>query len=111
MTVKEKIVDVLKSNDLMCLSTVDENGMPKARSVDFAMGEDESVIYFMTMKATDKVNQLKNNNDVFIVIDKAGESMEDLSQLRYLKASGKAYISNTPEEDDKAFGTILATHT
>jgi general stress protein 26 len=107
MNVKDKIKEVIKNHNLMCVSTVDEKGMPKARSVDYAMGENESILYFITNKATDKVKEIKNNNNVFVVIDHDCDSMEELQQLRYIKATGKAYISETPEETQKAFKYIL----
>ena len=107
MNIKEKIVEVIKNHNLMNLSTVDANGMPKSRGVDFAMGEDESVLYFLTHKMTKKVNEIKENNNVFIVIDHDCATMEELQQLKYLKATGKAYICDTPEKAQKAFGKIF----
>lgn len=107
MTSKEKVLEVVKSHNLMSISTVDENGMPKARGVDYAMGEDESVLYFITHKMSDKVKEIKANNNVFVVIDHDCHSMEELVKLRYIKASGKAYIGETPEKIQKAFGLII----
>lgn len=107
MNIKEKIKDILNNHDLMNISTVDENGMPKSRSVDFAMGEDESVLYFITHKMTHKVKEMKSNGNVFIVVDHSCSSMEELKELKYLKATGKAYVSETPEEVQKAFGHII----
>lgn len=107
MTAKEKVLEVLKNHNLMNISTVNEEGMPRARSVDYAMGEDESVLYFITQKTTDKVKEIKANNNVFIVVDHDCDSMEELSNLRYIKATGKAYIGETPEEAQRAFGLII----
>ncbi|MBZ4688470.1 MAG: pyridoxamine 5-phosphate oxidase-related FMN-binding protein [Clostridiales bacterium] len=107
MEIKDKIKEVVENHNLMSVGTVDENGMPKVRSVDYAMGEDESTLYFITHKATDKVREINNNNNVYIVIDHDCDSMEELQKLKYIKATGKAYISKTPEEAQKAFGYIL----
>ncbi|MCT4620303.1 MAG: pyridoxamine 5'-phosphate oxidase family protein [Marinisporobacter sp.] len=107
MQVKEKIKEVIKNHNLMCVSNIDEKGMPKARSVDYATGEDESVLYFITHKATSKIKEFENNNNVFVVIDHDCDSMEELQKLKYIKASGKAYMSETPEETQKAFMYIL----
>jgi general stress protein 26 len=107
MNSKEKVLEVVKKHNLMYVGTVDENGMPKVRSVDYAMGEDESVLYFITHKSTDKVKEIKNNNHVYIVIDHDCHSMEALQKLTYIKATAKAYISETPEEAQKAFQAIL----
>ncbi len=107
MNVNEKVLEVLKSHNLMNISTVDANGMPKSRGVDYAIGEDESVLYFITHKATNKVKEIQENNNVFIVIDHDCPSMEELQQLKYIKATAKAYIGDTPEKIQKAFGHIL----
>ena len=107
MEIKEKVRKVVEGHNLMAVGTVDENGLPKVRSVDYAMGADESVLYFITHKATDKVREIKANNNVFIVIDHDCDSMEDLQQLQYIKATGKAYLAETPEEVQKAFGLII----
>lgn len=107
MNVKDKIREVAASHNLMCLATIDANGLPKARSVDFAMGQDESVLYFMTFKGTDKVEELKRNNNVYVVIDHDCNSIEELQNLKYFKATGKAYLCNTPDEAQKAFGLLL----
>ena len=107
MQSKEKVRKVLTSHNLMYLSTVDEKGFPKCRSVDFAIGEDESVLYFMTHKMTNKVQQIRQNNNVFVVVDHDCPSMEELQQLVYIRSTGKAYIMDTPEEAQKAFGLIM----
>lgn len=108
MTSSQKVINILKSHNLMSISTVDEEGRPKVRSVDYAMGEDESVLYFITHKATNKVKEIRANHHVYISVDHDCDSMEELAQLKYIKAAGKAYIGETPEENQKAFGHILA---
>lgn len=107
MQPKEKVHKVLTSHNLVYLSTVDEKGLPKCRSVDFAIGEDESILYFVTHKMSNKVQQIRHNNNVFVVVDHDCRSMEELQQLLYIRSTGKAYIVDTPEEAPKAFGLIL----
>lgn len=108
MNTQEKIRDILDSYVLMNLSTVTDDGLPKARSVDFARDlEDESKLYFMTFKNSAKVHEMKKNNNVFVVIDKDANSMEELSQIRYLRASGKAYQVESSEEMQKGMGLIM----
>lgn len=105
MKTREKVRKVLESTVLARIATVDENGFPKARSVDFVSDkEDESVIYFMSFKAANKVNELQTNNNVYVVADKDADSMEELTQLVYVKGSGKAYMLQTQEEMQKAMG-------
>ena len=107
MDTKQKVKEIVENHTLMCMATVDGNGLPKARSVNFAVGNDESVLYFITYKTTNKVNELKKNNNVYIVINNEGKTMQELANLKYLKASGKAYLCDTPEEAQKAFGLIM----
>ncbi|MCG8502583.1 MAG: pyridoxamine 5'-phosphate oxidase family protein [Firmicutes bacterium] len=107
MNSKEKVFDVVKNHNLMSVATVDEKGMPKVRSVDYAMGEDESVLYFITHKATHKVKELAANNRIYISIDHDCDTMEELQQLRYIKGSAKAYIGDTPEKSQKAFQAVI----
>lgn len=107
MDVKDKVRAVAASHNIMSLATVDANGLPKARSVDFAMGQDESVLYFMTFKGSDKVKELNGNNNVYVVIDHDCTSMEELQNLKCFQASGKAYLCDTPDEIQNAFGLIF----
>ncbi|MBC2582180.1 pyridoxamine 5'-phosphate oxidase family protein [Clostridium sp. DJ247] len=107
MDIKEKILDVVKKHNLMYVGTVDEKGLPKVRSVDYVVGENESVLYFVTYNASDKVKEIKTNNNVFIVIDHDCNSIEELQELKYIRATGKAYISENPKEIQKAFELLL----
>jgi len=101
----EKAKDVLGSHVLMRLATINEDGFPSVRSVDFvADKEDESIIYFMSFKGANKVKELQNNNHVHIVVDKDANSMEELLQSVYVRGSGKAYPIQTPEEMQKSMG-------
>lgn len=111
METSEKARKVFESHILLRLATIDQQGMPKVRSVDFAIDkEDESVLYFMTFNLTNKVKELQNNNNVHIVVDKDAHSMEELSQVLYVKGSGKAYPLQTPDEIQKAMGMILGKY-
>jgi general stress protein 26 len=103
METREKVRKVFDSHVLLRLATVDENGFPKVRSVDFvADKEDESILYFMSFKLANKVNELHNNNNVYIVVDKDANSMEELSQALFVRGSGKAYQILSPEEMQKS---------
>lgn len=108
MEIREKIRKIMDTHVLMRLATIDENNLPKVRSVDFAADkEDESVIYFMTFNFAGKVKELANNNNVHIVIDKDANSIEELAQILYVKASGKAYKVEAPEDIQKGMGLII----
>ncbi|WGS64596.1 pyridoxamine 5'-phosphate oxidase family protein [Marinitoga aeolica] len=104
---KEKVRKVVESHNLMHIATVDLNGFPKARGVDYVMGENENELYFITHKMTNKVNEIKNNPNVSVVIDHDCPSFEDLLKLVYIKGTGKAEVIEDPEGVMKVFGMIL----
>ncbi len=105
METREKVRKILDSHVLMRLATINENGLPSVRSVDFAADrEDESIIYFMSFKLANKVKELQNNNNVHILVDKDANSMEELSQVVYVRGSGKVHPVQTPEEMQKSMG-------
>jgi len=105
MDTREKVKKVFENHMLMRLATIDEEGLPTVRSVDFvADTEDESIVYFMSFKLANKVKELQNNNNVHILVDEDANSMEELSQLLYVRGSGKAYPIQSPGEMQKSMG-------
>lgn len=90
----------------MCLSTVDENGLPKARSVNYAIGNDHGELFFITSRQSKKIKEIEHNHNVFVVIDHNCPAMGELHNLKYLRATGKAYIAKTPEENKQAFELV-----
>lgn len=107
MSAKETMIQVLKSNNLMHIATIDANSMPCVRGVDFALGYKENILYFVTHKDSRKVNQIKNNSSVAFVIDKDCPEFKDLAVLKFIKGSGTAAIIDTPDEMQKAFGLLI----
>lgn len=107
MELREKIRKILENHNLMHIATVDENGHPHVRGVDYAIGEKDDEIYFTTHKMTRKVGQIKNNEKIAFVVDHDCPEWEDLQKLVYIKGIGTAQILETPEEIQKAFGLIL----
>jgi general stress protein 26 len=107
MDSKEKVREIIKGHNLMHISTVDSKGMPRSRGVDFVGGESENILYFMTQKTSSKVKEIKNNPNVFVVIDRDCPNMEALIKVKYLKASGKAEVIENPEGIQKVFGILL----
>ncbi len=107
MEVKEKIINVLNHHNLMHIATIDESGNPKVRGVDYAMGDLENELYFLTRKDSNKINHLSKNEQVSIAIDHDCPSMEDLNELKYIKATGKAAMIESQDETQKAMGLII----
>lgn len=105
---RNKIKRILESHDLLRLATLDENGFPNVRSVDFANDfENESKVYFTTFSGTNKVKEIDNNNKVYIVIDKAANSIEELAQIKYIRGTGIATKLDSPEEIQHAMGLLM----
>lgn len=108
---REKIKSILESHELLRLATLDGNGFPNVRSVDYANdGEDESKIYFTTFKGSDKIGELEKNNNVYVVVDKSAMSIEELGQIKYLRGKGKAFEVQAPEEAQKAMGLLMSKY-
>jgi len=105
---RNKIKRILESHELLRLATVDENGFPNVRSVDFANDiEHESKIYFTTFNGTNKVKEIANNNKVYIVVDKSANTIEELAQIQYIRGTGIATKVDSPEEMQLAMGLLM----
>lgn len=107
MSAKETVQEVLKGHNLVRIATVDPAGMPCVRSVDYAMGDGENILYFITRKDSRKVKQLKNNGNVGFAVDHDCPTWEDLQKLKYIKGSAVANLIEDPQEMQKAFGLLL----
>lgn len=107
METKETIREVIQSHNLVSLATVDTDGLPCVRSVDFAPGEEENVLYVITHKASRKVQQIRDNGRIAFSIDHDCPTWKDLQNLKYVKGSGTAVIIEDPAEMQKAFGLLL----
>lgn len=105
---KNKIKDILEAHELLRMATLDSEGFPNVRSVDYAIDpENERYIYFTTFNNTNKVKELEKNNKVYLVVDKAASSIEALAQVKYIRATGKALKVEKPEEAQQAMGFIF----
>ncbi|MFC1497727.1 pyridoxamine 5'-phosphate oxidase family protein [Verrucomicrobiota bacterium] len=107
MNAKDKVSKIVEHHNLMHLATVDSEGMPKCRGVDFVANDTGSNIYFLTRKDSNKIKEIRGNKNVFVVIDHDCPTAEDLGALKYIKASGTASIIQDPEEAQKAFGMLM----
>jgi len=107
MSAKETVQEVLRGHNLVRIATVDSAGMPWVRSVDYAMGDGENILYFITRRDSRKVEQLKNNKNVGFAVDHDCPTWEDLQKLKYIKGSAVANLIEDPQEMQKAFGLLL----
>ncbi len=108
MSAKATMNQVLKSYNLMHIATIDTNGLPCVRGVDFALSDKENILYFVTRKDSRKVSQIKTNNNVAFAIDKDCPEFKDLAVAKYIKGTGAASIIDAPDEMQKAFGLLMA---
>ncbi len=107
MSENETVKKVVNGHNLVRLATIDANGVPCVRSVDYANGESENVLYFITRKDSRKVQQINGNAKIAFAIDHDCTSMEDLQQLKYIKGTGTATIVQDPQEMEKALGLLM----
>ena len=106
MSSKITFKEVVESHNLVHIASIDENGNPCVRGVDYASDENMN-LYFITHKATRKVNQFKNNNKISFVIDHDCPSFEELLKLKYVKGNGIVSAIENPAEMQKAMGLIM----
>ncbi len=104
----KKIKEILEAHELLRIATLDNEGFPNVRSVDFANDPvDESKLYFTTFSQTNKVKEIEKNNDVYVLVDKSANSIEELAQIKYIRGTGKAYKVTDDVEIQNAMGLLL----
>jgi nitroimidazol reductase NimA-like FMN-containing flavoprotein (pyridoxamine 5'-phosphate oxidase superfamily) len=107
MSAKETIHEVLNNHNLVRIATLDSTGLPCVRSVDYARGDEENILYFMTSRQSNKVQQIKDNGDVGFAVDHDCPNPEDLQKLKYIKGQGRASIIEDPQEMMKAMDLLV----
>ena len=107
MNAKETAKQVLNGHNLLRVATIDSNGLPCVRSVDFAVGNSENVLYFITQKDSRKVQHIRNNANIAFTIDHDCTTADDLQKLKYIKGTGTAAVVEDPREMEKAFGLLM----
>ncbi len=107
MSVKETLKEVVEGHNLLHIATLDSEGFPCVRGVDFAVGDREDILYFVTRKDSRKVQQISDNGKVAIAIDHDCPGWDDLQKRKYIKGTGTAALIEDPEEMQKAFGLLI----
>lgn len=106
MNAKETARDVIAGHNLVSIATVDSDGNPHVRSVDYAADEDGKTIYAITRKDSRKVRQIRENGNVAFSIDHDCPDWEELQKLKYIKGTAAAVVVTDPEEAQKAFALL-----
>jgi len=107
MSVKETFKEVVEAHNLIHIATLDSDGIPCVRGVDYAVGDSENILYFVTRKDSRKVGQITNNENVAVAVDHDCPEWDDLQKLKYFKGTGTATLVEDPEEMQKAFGLLI----
>ncbi len=107
MSAKQTVKEIVDSHNLMHIATLAADHAPYVRGVDYAKGDAENVLYFVTGKDSRKVQHIKSNSKVAVAIDHDCVSWEELSKVKYLNATGSAKIVEDPQEVQKAFGLLM----
>ena len=107
MSMKETIKEVVEGHNLIHIATLDSDGVPCVRGVDYAVGDRENILYFVTRKDSRKVQQITNSGKIAVAIDHDCPGWDDLQKLKYLKGTGTATLIEDPEEMQKAFGLLV----
>ena len=100
---KEKIVNYLISHNLLSFATVDENGNPFVRSVEYV--NDRSIIYFLTDAKSNKIRHIQNNSNVAFTVD---EDLADWPKIQGIQMLGKAILVTDEEEKKKALDMLMS---
>jgi nitroimidazol reductase NimA-like FMN-containing flavoprotein (pyridoxamine 5'-phosphate oxidase superfamily) len=106
MSVEETLHEVVQGHNLLHIATIDADGNPCVRGVDYAVGDRDNILYFATRKDSRKVAQILKKGNVAVAIDHDCPEWDDLQQLKYLKGTGTATIVEDPEEMQKALGLL-----
>ena len=106
MSTLDTMKQIMERHKHVRLATIDLKGNPYVRSVDYAVGDQENVLYILTPKDSRKVGQIKNTPNIAVAIDHDCPTMDDLQELKYLKGTGTAELIGSPEEMEKAFGLL-----
>jgi len=107
MSLKGKVRVIIDGHNLVHIATIDSNGMPCVRGVDYATDDSENILYFITRKDSRKVQQIKQNPNIAFAIDHDCPTWDDLQKLKYIKGTGMATSVENPEEMQKAFGLLM----
>ena len=107
MSVQKTLQEVVEGHNLLHIATVDADGRPCVRGVDYAVGDRDNILYFVTRKDSRKVAQITNNENVAVAVDHDCPEWDDLQKLKYFKGTGTATVVGDPEEMQKAFGLLI----
>jgi uncharacterized pyridoxamine 5'-phosphate oxidase family protein len=101
---EEKIKKYLKMNRTIILSTIDTDGVPDIRTLG-GYGISDYIIYFSTLKTSNKVKQIEGKNDVAVFIQHENQF---ISKFFNVTIYGKAILIENDSEYESGKTLILS---
>ena len=99
---KEFILDIMRSHNILTLATIRADGYPQATTVTYA--NDGLTIYFVTGPDTQKVKNINKSGKVSLTIDK---DYEDWNKIKGLSMTGTAEVAKNHDDIKKAMGVLV----
>lgn len=107
MSAQTTMQEVISSHNVIHVATIDGNGTPCVRALDFAGSDEENIIYIMTHNKSRKVEQIRQNSQVGFAIDRDSPSLEELANSKFIKGIAAAEIIEEPTEQKKAIELLM----
>ncbi len=101
--VKKKIVDYLNTHNIMTLATVQPDGLPSVRTLEYA--SDGATVYFATFKSSRKVRDIQQKPQVAYTVD---EDYKDWMTIQGVMIEGVATILSDPAAMGQAAQVYIA---
>ncbi len=101
---EEKIKEYLKMNQTIILATADKDGVPDIRTLG-GYGLSDYIIYFSTLKTSNKVKQIENKKEVAVFIQHENQF---ISKFFNVTIYGEAVLLQEESEYDNGKTLILS---
>jgi nitroimidazol reductase NimA-like FMN-containing flavoprotein (pyridoxamine 5'-phosphate oxidase superfamily) len=108
--IQAAIAELLLSQKLAVLATVDPNGSSYASLIAFAASADLQRIVFATSRATRKFANLRHNPKISLLVDNRSNREDDFHEAKAVTVIGVAEIIEPPASQGNATALYLAKH-
>ncbi len=108
--IQAAITELLLSQKLAVLATVDPNGSSYASLIAFAASADLQRIVFATSRATRKFANLRHNPKISLLVDNRSNREDDFHEAKAVTVIGVAEIIEPPASPGNAAALYLEKH-
>ncbi len=108
--IQAAITELLLSQKLAVLATVDPNGSSYASLIAFAASADLQRIVFATSRATRKFANLRHNPKISLLVDNRSNREDDFHEAKAVTVIGVAEIIESPASPGNATALYLEKH-